>query len=220
MTTALKSAEIVNIIHGKPAAPLSALPPVWRKIANQDYVQAAQLFHYHGTPLAMEALSAIGRDFDRARYPDFNVCLQQAETDVARKTVQAVQALFAEFGYDVPASFYQVILATVLRDDAKVLMGMFKNKKQLMQDRLWDAVLHAMLLVTPVGLRVQSVLSQYGLRFIHVMNCGCKVEENVDAPFSIQLDPALKAAYLQNLVAASFEQYGVNASTSRSARGF
>jgi len=222
MNTALSDqyADIARIIHGKPAAPLSKLPAVWRTIKNQDYIEAAQLFCYHGTPLAMEALTAIGQDFDLGRYPDFRQSLESARTDMTRMTVRAVEALFAEFGTDVPASFYHVILATALRDEADTLMDMFKDKKELMRDRLWDAVLHAMLLVTPVGMRVQSVLSQHGIRFTHVMNCGCVTAKSTDAPFSIALDPALKPAYLQNLLAAAFEQYGVNAATSRSTRGF
>lgn len=219
-------AEIAKIIHGRPAASLARLPAVWQAIvgggeasaalsdqARADYVEAAQLFRYHDTPFAQESLSAIGHDFDRALYPDF--AQLQAETEVARRTIEAVTALFTEFGYEVPASFYQVILAAALREKVGTLMEMFKDKKQLMRDRLQDAVLHAILLVTPVGLRVQSVLSQHGLRFTHVMNCGCNIEVNADAPFTITLDPALKAAYLQNLVAAAFEQYGVNASTSK-----
>ncbi|MCE9506866.1 MAG: hypothetical protein K8R48_00925 [Alphaproteobacteria bacterium] len=237
MNTALKTsshqyADIARIIHGKPAASLSKLPAIWQAIAQgagntllselarHDYVEAAQLFRHHGTPLAMEALDAIGHDFDRAAYPDFGSALQSAGTDAAQMAVRGVQALFDEFGYAVPASFYNVILATALRDDAEVLMDMFKDKKQLLRDRLWDAVLHAMLLVTPIGLHVQSVLSQHGLRFTHVMNCGCNIAPSADVPFSIGLDAVLKPAYLQNLLAAAFEQYGVNATTARSGRGF
>lgn len=212
--------DVARIIQGKPAVSLARLPAVWHTFENGAYVEAAQLFAYHGTPLAQESLSAIGHDFDRAAYPDFDKAEELAATDVARRTVAAVRALFAEFGYDVPASFYDVILDTALRPVPETLMDMFKDKKQLMKDRLQDAVLHAMLLVTPVGLRVQSVLSQHGLRFTHVMNCGCSIALSTDAPFAIVLDAELKPAYLQNLVAAAFEQYGVNASTSRAARGF
>ena len=218
--TTAQYADIARIIHGKPAASVSRLPAVWHAFRNPAYVEAAQLFCYHGTPLAMESLSAIGEDFELSAYPDLDKARQSAKTDVARKAVRAVQDLFVEFGHDVPASFYEVILATALRDTPQSLMDMFKDKKQLMKDRLQDAVLHAMLLVTPVGLRVQSILSRHGLRFTHVMNCGCSISESVDAPFFISLDESLKPAYLQNLVAASFEQYGVNASTSRAGRGF
>lgn len=224
--------NIAAIIQGRPAVSLSRLPETWCAIAERtdgtalsdqarlDYIEAARLFRHHGTPLAMEALSAIGQDFDRTSYPDFDMILKNTKTAMARRTAQAVKALFEEFGYDVPGSFYQVILATVLRDKPDSLLEMFKNKNQLMEDRLLDAVLHAMLLVTPVGLRIQSVLSQHGLRFTHVMNCGCNITETAEAPFIIALDKTLKPAYLQNLVAAAFEQYGVNASTSRTGRGF
>lgn len=225
-------ADIARIIQGKPAVALSRLPLVWQQIAEgaaaknlstparADYAEAAQLFAYHGTPLAVEAMTAIAHDFDTEMYPDFDALLASADTVVARKMIAACMDLFQVFGHDVPASFYGVFLATALREDITRQMPLFKNKNELMRDRLWDAVLHAVLLVTPIGLYVQSVMSRHGLRFTHVMNCSCSVGETTDAPFSITLDRDLLPAYLQNLVAASFEQYGVNASTSRAGRGF
>jgi hypothetical protein len=224
-------ADIARIIHGRPAASISRLPAIWQAIdaasdnsalsaqARRDYVEAAQLFRHHGTPLAVESLEAIGGDFDVAAYPRLDEELKRATTDLQRRTVEAVMELFAEFGYQVPASFYHVVLAAAFETE-KPLLEMFKDKKELLRDRLWDAVLHAMLLVTPVGMRVQSVLSRHGVRFLHVMNCGCAVTDSIDAPFDISLDAGLKPAYLQNMMAASFEQYGVNASTSRQGRGF
>jgi hypothetical protein len=97
---------------------------------------------------------------------------------------------------------------------------MFKDDATLMQDRLWDAVLHAALLVTPIGMFIQSAFSKYGLQFTHVMNCGCAAAEYTGDAFHLPLDPELKAAYLQNMIAAALEQYGVNAATSRANRGF
>lgn len=224
--------DISSIIQGKPAVALSRMPTVWQQIAvgsaaeklnatvRADYVEAAQLFAYHGTPLAVEAMTAIANDFDTTSYPDFDALAVEADTTTAQKTIAACRALFDVFGYNVPASFYGAFLATALREDITRQMPLFKNKSELMRDRLWDAVLHATLLVTPVGLYVQSVMSQHGLRFVHVMNCSCNIFETAEAPFSISLDQDLMPAYLQNLVAASFEQYGVNASTSRAGRGF
>ncbi len=225
-------AEIASIIQGKPAVALSRLPSAWQDIAagsaavkldatvRADYVEAAQLFAYHGTPLADEAMTAIAHDFDATSYPDFDALTAQADTTTAQKTISACRTLFNVFGYNVPASFYGVFLATVLREDITRQMPLFKNKSELMRDRLWDAVLHATLLVTPIGLYVQGIMSQHGLRFMHIMNCSCNIYETAEASFDIALDQTLMPAYLQNLVAASFEQYGVNASTSRAGRGF
>lgn len=231
-TTAQRYAEITQIIRGKPASPISTLPQIWQRLekstsgtalsdkARADYVEAAQLFRYHNTPLAREALSAIGNDFAIAAYPDLSALAAQAESQLAANVISGVSALFAEFGYDVPASFYNIILETLNAAEEEQDLAMFKNKKVLMLDRLRDAVLHAMLLVTPVGLYVQSVLSQHGVRFVHLMNCSCSAEPFMGAPFVIALDADYKQAYLQNLVAASLEQYGVNAATSREGRGF
>lgn len=223
--------DITQIIQGSPAMPVSTLPQIWQRLAKstsgtglseaqrRDYVEAAQLFRYHDTPLYLEALSTIGKDFLLSAYPDFDHWLANATTDLSRNMIGAAKALFDEFGYSVPASFYNIILETI-RDETKISIKLFKNKKALMQDRLWDAVLHASLLVTPIGLFVQSIMSQHGVRFTHMMNCSCSPGVNPDQVFFIKLDQDLKAAYLQNMIAASFEQYGVNAATSRSGRGF
>lgn len=133
----------------------------------------------------------------------------------------AVADLFDEFGYSVPASFYNVILKSAEGGEVPGLnFKMFQNRNNLGSDRLLDAVLHASLLVTPIGLFVQSVLSQHDLEFTHVMDCGCSINLSSHDAFVVRLDPDLKAAYLQNMLAASFEQYGVNATTSRRKRGF
>lgn len=232
MTKTELYAEITQVIKGKPAAPLSHLPQFWQQLAKSangtgledasraDYVEAARLFRYNDTPLCREALSAIGKDFAVSAYPDLDAMIVSAESAYIKRIVVAVQDLFAEFGYAVPASFYNVILDTARQNDNPGGKSMFKNKKALMQDRLQDAVLHAALLVTPVGLRMQSIFSRHNLRFTHVMNCSCIMQDTAEAPFEISLDADLKPAYLQNLVAAAFEQYGVNAATSGADRGF
>ena len=213
--------NITAILHGKAASPLSMLPPVWQKIKNHDAIEAARLFRYHNTPLAMEALSVIGKDLLPTSYPDLKARLQTAETEVEHRTILCLQSLFDTFGQNVPAAFYNALLGALEEDNQTIGRRLFKYKKLLMQDRLWDAVLHAMLLVTPIALYVHSVFSQHGLRFTHMMNCSCKVEIKEDEPpFSIHLNEALKPAYLQNLIAAALEQYGVNASTSGKTRGF
>lgn len=224
--------DIARIIHGKPAAAISQLPQVWQELARgigntglseaerEAYVEAAQLFTYHGTPMQYEAMVTLAADFSLDRYPDFTACRDRAETPLAQKTVAALEQLFGVFGHSVPAAFYNVVLATVLRDDTSKSMTLFKGDSDLMQDRLWDAVLHGALLVTPIGLYVQSVFSKHGLRLQHMMNCSCITSETTDAPFNVSLDRNLLPAYLQNMLAAAFEQYGTNASTSRSKRGF
>ena len=64
---------------------------------------------------------------------------------------------------------------------------MFEKADKLAEDRLNDAVLHAMLLVTPIGLNVQAVLSGYGLELMHVMNCGCMLRPRAGKPFEAPL---------------------------------
>lgn len=219
--TAQKFDTIVHILHAKPAADISELPPMWREMSGTGlsdgakalYLEAAQLFRYHRTRLGMEALSTLGSDFRMERYPDF-AALSDNVTE-AGGIEAGVKALFREFGYEVPASFYNVILMTASKGE----LEMFHDEGTLMRDRLLDAVLHGMLLVTPVALRIHSVLSQHGARFSHIMDCGCEVTA-CEERFEIALDPALRPAYLQNMLAAAFEQYGTNATTSGTVRGF
>lgn len=222
-------ADITRIIRSKPAAPVTALPAVWQEMhsnvtglsdkVKKDYVEAAQLFRYHATPLSMEALSALGKDFALSRYPDFVALESLVQTDIQARVLKATQQLFAEFGYTVPASFYNVLLEITFETET-LSMDLFQKGCDVMHDRLVDAVVHALLLVTPIGLRFMSVLSQFNLKFTHIMDCGCKVSNTQDAPFDIALDEELKPAYLQNMLAAAFEQYGVNATTSATQRGF
>lgn len=230
MNTQQKIAGITQIIHGKPAMAIATLPRVWQELATSrgnthlsdsaraDYVMAARLFRFHNTSLCMESLDAIGHDFDMERYPNCDRLLRHAPSDLHARTIAAVGDLFKTFGYDVPAAFYNALLGAV--NDVSGIR-LFHKETELIRDRLWDAVLHAMLLVTPIGLYVHSVFSQHGLRFVHMMNCSCKVEPlERDLPFRVSWDTDLGPAYLQNMVAAAFEQYGVNAATSRENRGF
>lgn len=225
-----KIESITQIIQGKPAMAVSTLPTIWQKIADgtatthltetarADYVMAARLFRFHNTVLCMESLDAIGHDFDADRYPDCARLLRHAPSDIHARTIRAVGDLFETFGYNVPAAFYNALLGAVNETTG---MRLFYKETELTRDRLWDAVLHAALLVTPIGLYVHSVFSQHGLRFVHMMNCSCKVEPlERDLPFRVSWDRDLAPAHLQNMVAAAFEQYGVNAATSRQNRGF
>jgi hypothetical protein len=236
MTNALNmtaaAQDIASIIQGKPAVPLSRLPKVWQNLATEqgatklsdaarhDYVEAARLFAYHGTPLSREALTVIGDDFSADRYPDLKALQETAQTPLQQKTVAAVAELFGDFGYDAPAALYVALLASAFDTEETESLKLFKQKDLVARDRLWDAALHAMLLVTPVGLYVQSLFSRHGLRFTHVMNCSCVTRETAEAAFDIPLKDDIRAACLQNMIAAAFEQYGVNAATSRQARGF
>ena len=190
---------------------------MWQTLP-EAYAEAACLFAWDGTPLATEALNAIGNDF--ATYPDLDAALAAAESDMTCRAIMAIMGIEAELGRDVPAALYNVMLAACQRDNPTQLMDMFKDDKVLMQDRLWDAVLHAALLVTPIGMFIQSTFSRYGLQFTHVMSCGCAPAEYPGAAFFIPLDEDLKPAYLQNMIAAALEQYGVNAATAGKARGF
>ncbi|MBI1364077.1 MAG: hypothetical protein GC134_08835 [Proteobacteria bacterium] len=152
-STAARIADVTRIIAGRPAVSAATLPAVWHGL-KADYVDAACLFAWHGTPLATEALYAIGNSFGGNAYPNLSAALDVAKSDLSRRAVRAIIDIEAELGRDVPAAFYEVLLATALRDEPESLMDMFKNRDALMQDRLWDAVLQNM---------TAAALEQYGV---------------------------------------------------------
>lgn len=86
----------------------------------------------------------------------------------------AVQQLYAIFGQQLPAAFYRVF-------QTMPALGVWQDYRQdnrYLSDevRTLDATVHAMALGTPMLMTVQAVLSQYGLQFVHLGNCGCCIE--------------------------------------------
>ncbi len=78
--------NVIEILHGKPAADLADLPIVWKNVTQLDYIEAARLFHYHNTPLGLEALQAIGQDFQKSAYPDFDAFCVSSQNDILNRT--------------------------------------------------------------------------------------------------------------------------------------
>jgi len=86
----------------------------------------------------------------------------------------AMQQLYDIFGRQLPAAFYRVFQtmpAVGVWQDYRL------NNCYLSDEaRTLDAAVHAMALQTPVMSTVQAVLSQHGLQFAHLGNCGCCIE--------------------------------------------
>ena len=177
-------------------------------------------FADNGTTLANQAIEALANDLVPSAYPNLPAMLARATEGFDKCAIAAINELFNTYGRTVPAAFYNVLLTAAFKAEGSEMYRMFQKAENLMEDRLNDAVLHAMLLVTPIGLHVQSVLSGYGLELMHVMNCGCSLRPTARKPFDAPIDSDELPALTENLMAAALEQYGVNAVSSGGKRGF
>lgn len=186
-----------SILSGVDAAPVAALPTVWQKIANGELqvghpdreflVALARLFYTKATDgspeifsrfplselysvLVWETLEFYGNDFLVSAYPDFALALETASAPESEKVVSFAQAVFDDFGYALPASFYRMLLCPVERESIYESRALFFHSESQGVKRPYDACLHAMN-VTAMLLRVQHHASRYGFLLQHA--CGC-----------------------------------------------
>lgn len=177
-------------------------------------------FADNGTPLATLAIEALANDLLPSAYPNIAEMRENATEAFDKCVLAAINELYTFYDRQVPAAFYNVLLAAAFKSEGGEMYRMFQKASNLEEDRLNDAVLHAMLLVTPIGLHVQSVLSGYGLELMHVMNCGCQLRPTARKPFEAPVNLDELPALTENLMAAALEQYGINAVSSGDKRGF
>ena len=104
-------------------------------------------------------------------YPDFDLVLETARAkDGAERVVAFVHAVFGELGYDLPASFYWMLLCPIERDSIHEARPMFFDSQMQGVKRAYDACLHSFN-VTAVLMLVQAHASAQGLLIQH--GCGC-----------------------------------------------
>ncbi|MEL7495907.1 MAG: hypothetical protein AAGJ95_18355 [Cyanobacteria bacterium J06554_11] len=90
--------------------------------------------------------------------------------DGAERVVAFVRAVFNDFGYDLPASFYRMLLCPIERDSIHEARPMFFDSQMQGVKRAYDACLHGFN-VTSMLMRVQAHASRQGLLVQH--GCGC-----------------------------------------------
>ncbi|MEM6452603.1 MAG: hypothetical protein AAF703_20095 [Cyanobacteria bacterium P01_D01_bin.105] len=118
-----------------------------------------------------ETLAFFGDDFLITAYPDFGRVEQTANAkDGAEQVIDFVQAVFNDFGYDLPASFYWMLLCPIERDSIYEARPMFFDPRMQEVKRAYDACLHGFN-VTAMLMRVQTHASRQGLLLQH--GCGC-----------------------------------------------
>ena len=136
----------------------------------REFQQSAdfQSFYAEG---AKETLAFFGHDFIQSAYPDFDLALKTARAkDGAERVVAFARAVFNDLGYDLPASFYWMLLCPIERDSIHEARPMFFDPQMQGVKRAYDACLHGFN-VTAILMRVQSHASEQGLLVQH--GCGC-----------------------------------------------
>ena len=206
----------------------------------QSYVEMAQLFHYkleHGDidffqenptlvrlksafgelfgQLAWETLEFYGQDFQKQNYPDFDQILRSLEAQAGDRTneikvARIVKAFFEEFGYDLPASVYQVNLAPIDRDTVFEERALRFDPRDQEHKRPWDAALHAGK-VYAIQMKLQSIASHYGFTYHH--GCGCENHlSSIDAAqgaFDYEIDPQKRQRWIRSFVWTAWYEYAL-----------
>jgi len=133
-----------------------------------DFQPCFQSFYERG---AIETLEFFGHDFLQSAYPDFDRTLKTARAqDGAERVVVFVRAVFDELGYELPASFYWMLLCPLERDSIHEARPMFFDPQMQGVKRAYDACLHGFN-VTAILMLVQAHASEQGLLIQH--GCGC-----------------------------------------------
>jgi len=191
-----------SILEGVNPVTIEQMPTIWQKIARgeaevghpdpQFLVALAQLFFTKatdGSPEifqqgfdcqslyqqgAWDTLQFFGADYLLSAYPNFELA---KDTAVAKDGVERVIAfatdVFDDFQYELPASFYRMLLCPIERDSILESRAMAFDIRMQGVKRAYDACLHAFN-VTRMLMSVQDKAARHGLLLQH--GCGCDHE--------------------------------------------
>ncbi|NET35029.1 MAG: hypothetical protein F6K19_23875 [Cyanothece sp. SIO1E1] len=163
--------------------------------------------------LAWETLEFYGQDFQVESYPDFEAVLQELKLQNGDRTheikvAHIVKELFDEFGYELPASFYQVNLAPIYRDTVFEERALRFDPRDQDHKRPWDAALHAGK-VYAIQMKLQSIASKYGFTYHH--GCGCEnhlaAVDTAQSAFDYDLNPEKRQRWIRSFVWTAWYEY-------------
>jgi hypothetical protein len=159
--------------------------------------------------LAQETLEFYATDFQIQHYPDFaGLLAKTADHPEAHKVAQIGQSLFEIFGYDLPASFYEVHLAPIDRDHIFEERALRFDPRDIEHKRSWDAALHACK-VFAVQMMVQSIASQHGFTYHH--GCGCNSHLSdiglSNSKFDYAIAPEKRSRWIRSFVWTMWYEY-------------
>ncbi len=133
-----------------------------------QHTSGFQAFYAKGV---FETLAFFGHDFLTTAYPSFERSRQTAKAqDGAERVIAFAQSVFDDFGYELPASFYWMLLCPIERDSIYEARPMFFDPQMQGVKRAYDACLHGFN-VTAMLMRVQAHASRQELLLQH--GCGC-----------------------------------------------
>ncbi len=157
----------------------------------KDLASLRPAFQTVFTRLAEETLAFYARDFHADAYPDLEAVeravREQGADETRLKVVAIVKDLFATFGNTMPASFYDVHLAPLARDDVMEVRALRLSPADKTNARAWDAILHAQK-VFPVQMMIQSQSSKHGLTWLHGCQCDSGLSQVTGAAAAFDYD--------------------------------
>jgi hypothetical protein len=163
--------------------------------------------------LAWEAVSHFGEMFFPESYPDLQAIRNQVEASEVQQRdrlalVNIVSDLFAELGYDVPATFYWTFLHPLQRSDLFEVRSFRFSEQDLAVARRFDAILHGGY-VSMLRRLIDSVSSRYGYFIEH--GCGCENHlaklKPCDSPFNYTIPAESRRKTLRAFFWSVMEEY-------------
>ena len=222
-------------IAGECASGLVLLPKIWQDImtgkapcASPDkdvLIQMMMLMHHKlsvgdvdlfviENPERKNMIEYFGKDWDPENYPKFDSIEEKLDTtDPEYKDRLGVlkigRALFEEFGYYLPASFYWVYLAPIERSGVCDIVPLRFSEQDKQNARAWDAWLHAGK-VFPFLQTIQSISTEEaGMLWMH--GCGCnhglsRLGKGHE-PFHYRMDEDSKLMWIRDAIWTSMYEY-------------
>ncbi|NER78712.1 MAG: hypothetical protein F6K42_03865 [Leptolyngbya sp. SIO1D8] len=163
--------------------------------------------------LAWEAVYHYGEAFLPENYPDLQQIQAQVQTDSVQLAerialVNMVSDLFAELGYDVPATFYWTFLHPLQRTDLFEVRSFRFSEQDLGIARQFDAILHGGY-VSMLRRLIDSISSRHGYFSEH--GCGCDSHlakiKRCDSPFEYNIPMEARRKTLRAFFWSILEEY-------------
>jgi hypothetical protein len=179
----------------------------------EEFSRDAAAFRRVFGALAYETLEFYGHDFHETHYPEFEkikAALDPSEEEYKEKVtvIEIAEALFAEFGAELPGSFYFVHLAPVYREKVCEIVPLRFSARDRDNARAWDAALHGQK-VFPMQLTIQSISSQRGFFWEH--GCGCNHGLSrlgrAESSFQYRLRPEMRTTWVRDFLWTCWYEY-------------
>jgi hypothetical protein len=159
-------------------------------------------------------LEYFGRDWDPARYPNFDTIEAQLdksgdEYEDRLGVLRIGRTLFEYFGYYMPASFYWVYLAPIERAGICEIVPLRFSEQDKANARAWDSWLHAGK-VFPFLHTIQSISAEQA-QMVWLHGCGCNHGlsrlSKTDAVYHYRMDEEAKEMWLRDAIWTAMYEY-------------